>query len=1072
MRIFSVIVFVSVVCAFRFLGYFGRVEPYVPVHVEFKQTLRTARKAKRVCNPHVVFTTFKCPRCSDLRKTIEENTEHVWSKMHGVEFRVLVATKKNEHGVPLLGHMYKTMMRACPSAKTYTYVNGDIIGTSDFVRTIEAVMHVGEFLMVGRRTNVKWEKVYRTKDAGFSFDDHFANGLLFATNAQDYFTVTKHAIDWNSIPPFVIGRAAYDNWLVDHIYHNPSVVLIDATKTVRMVHQTDEEGPTAHGGRMVKSKADRQYNRILGKGQWDHGHTTHAPWETCFDGSGTIVLKNRNFPDSALRTIFQIHVLTMNRALSLKRLLRSLEEARYGRDVVDLYIHIDKSVDNKDCISIAKAFHFSHGRKTVEIASDNQGLRNAWFGAWSPQSFGRERAIVLEDDTEVSPLWYKWLKGAWETYGNRTDLAGISLQRQTLIPMKPHRQMEIVNNHKPFLYRLVGSIGFSPHPRTWMLFMNWLSKIDLETFDVSVEGLVTTDWHRILNKRHMWTQYFIYFCNERDLFTLYVNLPNKKTLVSHMREKGEHYGRTEGQDFALATKVDMNFPQGLRVYGWDGKPIVWKPSDTWTARAFDGEEFILSHADMFEALSAAQSKNALEGHTFNKDANGQFSRMPQLKAYATLVWTKRKEIRTICETGFNGGHSTMLWASIIPTVNVVAFDMCLGSRCDVGQRFFDNLFPNASLQIVRGDSTKSLPEFLKEHHDLCNFISVDGGHFNDVPRLDIENMVRLAKPNAVIVIDDVDKDSQQEYLKTVGVAWWNAVKQGLVRSEKCAECYAKDVVGRTTCTFCIGAVIGTMIGSVLQETVKRMQQRNGFVNFQFLNEGFIEMTKSWICNVRLFPSEILDKTLFVATDMGAYDALTSFNSSLRVVLEPYATPKDLRYGQYAYYDFMLFRTKLLYRMLKQGITVWLTESDAVWVKDPTEIVLKTNGDMVTASDRLPPAKLYSAGFQLLRPTKPTIKVWGKLVDMFERKLRGTKQGTEMNDAGSEQLMLDGLVRQEKNLTLQWLNPENFVCGLYYKHMNDYRDPTVIQNNWIKGNGAKIKRAKEHEHWYVQHGHCM
>jgi FkbM family methyltransferase len=503
--------------------------------------------------------------------------------------------------------------------------------------------------------------------------------------------------------------------------------------------------------------------------------------------------------------VYQIHVLTMNRPKSLQRLLDSLEKADYAGDPVELHIHIDKSIGNRGCIKVAESFDFSYGDVTIDVAEQNNGLRDAWFRAWRPQD--NERAIIFEDDIEVSSQWYLWLKKAWDAYGERDDLAGISLQRQTLVPQTPQKQMEIVNDHKPFLYRLVGSIGFSPHWKQWRAFLNWVDSVDTATVDVKTPGLVTSKWFDILDRRHMWTQYFIWFCKRHGLFTLYMNLPDKKTMASHMREKGEHFARTEGRDFALATQVEMNLPTVLVKYGWDGRMVV---SDTYkTDEIFDGKKFIYDHSDRFRKLTDAQKANSLEGHTFNQDTSGKFTRMPQLEAYANLVWKNRKSIRTVCETGFNGGHSTVLWASIIPNVEIIAFDMCIGTRCDVGKSFFNKLFPDASLTIVRGDSTKSVPDYAKSHSEKCDFISVDGGHFNDVPRLDIENMVKLARGSAIIVIDDVDKDSKLEYLKTVGIAWFNAVNNNLVTSEKCEECYAKDAERRTTCTFCNGRVVRT-----------------------------------------------------------------------------------------------------------------------------------------------------------------------------------------------------------------------------------------------------------------------
>ena len=88
----------------------------------------------------------------------------------------------------------------------------------------------------------------------------------------------------------------------------------------------------------------------------------------------------------------------------------------------------------EDCVRFAQNFTLPRGRGTVrhKIFDQNHGLRTAWFHSWQPGSL-EDHAIILEDDLEVSPLWYTWLKRAWLTYGHRTDLAGIALSRQYMV---------------------------------------------------------------------------------------------------------------------------------------------------------------------------------------------------------------------------------------------------------------------------------------------------------------------------------------------------------------------------------------------------------------------------------------------------------------------------------------------------------------------------------------------------------------------------------------------------------------------------------------------------------------
>ena len=80
-------------------------------------------------------------------------------------------------------------------------------------------------------------------------------------------------------------------------------------------------------------------------------------------------------------------------------------------------------------------------------------------------------------------------------------------------------------------YKLVGSIGFSPHPLRWREFLTWVRTLDIDTFPAVVDGLVTTDWYQKHEKKTIWTQLFIYFCNERNLYTLYSYHKNKETLA-------------------------------------------------------------------------------------------------------------------------------------------------------------------------------------------------------------------------------------------------------------------------------------------------------------------------------------------------------------------------------------------------------------------------------------------------------------------------------------------------------------------------------------------------------------
>ena len=510
--------------------------------------------------------------------------------------------------------------------------------------------------------------------------------------------------------------------------------------------------------------------------------------------------------------LFQIHILTMNRFHSLRRLLTSLENSIYNGDRVELHIHIDKSEKSKECTKVAQSFQFSHGLVNITVSKIRLGLRDAWLNAWNVDE--NERAIILEDDIELSVNWYLWLQKAWNAYEYRTDLAGISLQRQTLIPKKNTKQKVILNNNIPFLYKLVGSIGFSPHPTQWKGFLSWIKSKNLDTYDANVDGLITSDWYKMLDKKSMWTQLFIKYCNLKSLYTLYVTLPGQKTLAAHWREKGEHYQGPAHQDFELANTITWEFPKEPVKYDWDGESIKYEKKDSLVT-------------------------------------NGSLSK--DTSAITKALRIQKKSI--------------------------------------------------VSSPTVRQES-------IKHSHSVLSFAS-------------------------------------------------------------------------------------------------NIHSKYNVVAVQFLNEGFVEMTKSWICNVKKFPS-VLAMTLFIVTDTRAHAALKNFGNQfdINIVFKPYSTPKNMAYGNYAYYDYMLFRTNIISRLLQNHINVWLIESDAVWLRDPSSVVLNQKADIITMSDAMPPKKLLQGGFQFLRSTDKTIRAWkrNQSIKVFKNHL-AESGNTKMGDiSGSEQLL--------------------------------------------------------------------
>lgn len=75
-------------------------------------------------------------------------------------------------------------------------------------------------------------------------------------------------------------------------------------------------------------------------------------------------------------------------------------------------------------------------------------------------------------------------------------------------------------------------------------------------------------------------------------------------------------------------------------------------------------------------------------------------------------------IRNVCETGFNAGHSAATWLGANPIAHLWSFDLWNhGDAYAKGQyEYLNRLFPSR-ITITKGDSTQTIPKFFSEPVD-------------------------------------------------------------------------------------------------------------------------------------------------------------------------------------------------------------------------------------------------------------------------------------------------------------------------------------------------------------------
>ncbi|KAJ9537426.1 hypothetical protein OSB04_030159 [Centaurea solstitialis] len=279
-----------------------------------------------------------------------------------------------------------------------------------------------------------------------------------------------------------------------------------------------------------------------------------------------------------------IKLLTYDRLPSLRRCLRSLAAARYDGDHnVNLHVFIDHfkvALDRKEedadeylvrklnesraILEFVDGFEWKFGEKMVHYRTGNVGLQAQWLEAWWPAS-DDEFAFVVEDDIEVSPLYYGFLKGLIVNYYYNASnyspwIYGASLQRPRFVPAYKFNQLMMSGKHgnkihldkgtQVFLYQLVGTWGQLLFPRPWKEFRLWYDTHKTKDVKPILDGMVTTGWYKKMGDK-IWTPWFIKFIHARGYFNIYTNFLHETALSVSHRDAGVNYGKTAGPDSNL-----------------------------------------------------------------------------------------------------------------------------------------------------------------------------------------------------------------------------------------------------------------------------------------------------------------------------------------------------------------------------------------------------------------------------------------------------------------------------------------------------------------------------------------
>jgi len=171
--------------------------------------------------------------------------------------------QRSEHGTPLISAMFQEAQERSVHPLV-CFINADIMMTHSFMTALRVVSAAKpQFIMTGRRTLLDVEALW-----DFARPDWEQRLIEFATTkgkldnwvAMDYFAFPTGL--YNKVPPFVVGRARWDNWMIYSALRR-GIPVIDATHDLLAIHQNHDYSHLKGGLKDCFVSPDGQRNQEL-----------------------------------------------------------------------------------------------------------------------------------------------------------------------------------------------------------------------------------------------------------------------------------------------------------------------------------------------------------------------------------------------------------------------------------------------------------------------------------------------------------------------------------------------------------------------------------------------------------------------------------------------------------------------------------------------------------------------------------------------------------------------------------------------------------------------------------------
>jgi hypothetical protein len=153
---------------------------------------------------------------------------------------------RNESGVPLISSMFQ-LARENSNSDLLCIINADMILMPDFVEaTKQAVKLKDKFVLLSQRWDVDITQPIEFTEGWQNRlqSTVHSHGILHRPAGSDFFLFPLST--FQEVPPFTIGRAGWDNWMI-YKARKENWAVIDCTPSIMIVHQNHDYGHLPNG---------------------------------------------------------------------------------------------------------------------------------------------------------------------------------------------------------------------------------------------------------------------------------------------------------------------------------------------------------------------------------------------------------------------------------------------------------------------------------------------------------------------------------------------------------------------------------------------------------------------------------------------------------------------------------------------------------------------------------------------------------------------------------------------------------------------------------------------------------